>query len=85
MSVCSRRANATARHEIDSKLKTMRTRITENLAGGGAGIASFYIFSKAYYLHKDYFKLLEEIFPEPCAHSWQSFPSPAAAEQTLPW
>lgn len=33
------------------------------------GIASFYIFSKACYLHKDYFKLLAEIFPKPSAHS----------------
>lgn len=84
MSILSKRANATARHEIDSKLKTMRMRITENSAGWeGGGIASFYIFSKACYLHKDYFKLLEEIFPKPSAHSWQSFPSPSDTEQTL--
>lgn len=36
MSILSKRANANARHAIDSKLKTMR--ITENLAGrGGRG------------------------------------------------
>lgn len=32
-------------------------------------MASFYIFSKACYLHKDYIKLLEEIFPKPPARS----------------
>lgn len=72
MSILSKSSNATARHEIDSKLKTMRMRITENSDGGG-GAASFYTFSKACYLHKDYIKLLEEIFPKPSAHSWQSF------------
>lgn len=70
MSILSKSSNATARHEIDSKLKTMTMRITENSAAGG-GTASFYIFSKACYLHKDYIKLLEEIFPKPSAHSWQ--------------
>ncbi len=83
MSILSKRANATARHEIDSKLKTMRIRITENSARRGVGIASFYIFSKAWYLHKDYFKLSEEIFPKPSAHSWQSFSSPSVTKQTL--
>lgn len=34
MNILSNRANASARHEIDSKLKTMRMRITENLTGG---------------------------------------------------
>lgn len=34
MNILSKRANATARHEIDSKLKTMRMRITKNSAGG---------------------------------------------------
>lgn len=63
MSIFSKSTNATARHEIDSKLKTMRMRITENVAGGG-GTASFYIFSKACYLRKDYVKLLEEIIPK---------------------
>lgn len=83
MSILSKRANATARHEIDSKLKTMRMRITENPAGRReGGTASFYIFSKACYLHKDYFKLLEEIFPKPSAHSWQSFSSPSVTKQT---
>lgn len=71
MSILSKRTNACARHEIDSKLETMRLRITENSAGGGA-TASFYIFSKVCYLHKDYVKLLEEIFPKPIAHSQQS-------------
>lgn len=53
----------------------MRMRITGNsvgrrgVGGGGAEMASFYIFSKACYLHKDYIKLSEEIFPEPSAHS----------------
>lgn len=37
MSILSKRANATARHEIDSKLKTMRMRITENPAGRRGG------------------------------------------------
>lgn len=39
MSILCKRANATARHEIDSKLKTMSMRITENPAGrrGGGG------------------------------------------------
>lgn len=74
MSVLSKRTNACARHEIDSKLETMRLRITENSAGGrGRGGASFYTFSKVCYLHKDYVKLLEEIFPKPTAHSQQSF------------
>lgn len=41
--------------------------------GGGRGGASFYTFSKVCYLHKDYVKLLEEIFPKPTAHSQQSF------------
>lgn len=72
LSILSKSANATARHKIDSKLKTMRMKITENVGGGG-GTASFYIFSKACYLRKDYAKLLEEIFPKPSAHSWQSF------------
>lgn len=34
MNILSKRANASARHEIDSKLKTMRMRITENPTGG---------------------------------------------------
>lgn len=86
MSILSKKANATARHEIDSKLETMRMRITENPARDGVvggAIASFYIVSKACYLHKDYFKLLEEIFPKPSAHSWQSFSSPSVTKQTL--
>lgn len=72
MSVLSRRTNASARHEIDSKLETMRLRITENSAGGWGGGSSFYTFSKVCYLHKDYVKLVEEIFPKPTAHSQQS-------------
>lgn len=69
MSILSNSSNASARHEIDSKLRTMRMRITgTQLEEGGAEMASFYIFSKACYLHKDYIKLLEEIFPKPPAH-----------------
>lgn len=70
MSILSNSSNASARHKIDSKLRTMRMRITGNSVGRrGAEMASFYIFSKACYLHKDYIKLLEEIFPKPPAHS----------------
>lgn len=87
MNISSEGAGAAARHETDSKLKTMRIRITENPAGwGGSGrggcIASFYISSKACYLHKDYFKLLEEIFPKPSAHSRKSFSSQSVTKQT---
>lgn len=73
VSVLNKRTNACARHENDSKLKTMRLRITENSAGGGGGRVSFYIFSKVCYLHKDYVKLSEELAPKPTAHSQQSF------------
>lgn len=45
MSILSKRANATARHEIDSKLKTMRMRITENSAGWEGGGLPHSIFS----------------------------------------
>lgn len=90
MSILSNSSNASARHKIDSKLRTMRTRITGNSVGRrGAEMASFYIFSKACYLHKDYIKLLEEIFPKPPARSRQwcfspffLLPPPPAAEQT---
>lgn len=70
MSILSNSSNASARRKIDSKLRTMRMRITGNSVGRrGVEMASFYIFSKACYLHKDYIKLLEEIFPKPPAHS----------------
>lgn len=42
MSISSESANATARHEIDGKLKTMRMKIIEKVTGGG-GTASFYM------------------------------------------
>lgn len=45
MSILSKRANATARHKIDSKLKTMRMGITENSAAGARVGASHSIFS----------------------------------------
>lgn len=45
MSVLSKRTNARARHEIDSKLETMRLRITENSAGGWGGGALHSILS----------------------------------------
>lgn len=41
MNILSKRANATARHEIDIKLKTMRMRITENPAVGNCLILYF--------------------------------------------
>lgn len=85
MSILSNSSNASARHKIDSKLRTMRMRITGNSVGRrGAEMASFYIFSKACYLHKDYIKLLEEIFPKPPAHSrrWCFSPSPSASSRT---
>lgn len=42
MNISSYTANASARHGIDSKLKTMRMRITENPAGVGGGCLILY-------------------------------------------
>lgn len=88
MSILSKRANATARHEIDSKLKTMRTRITENSAEKKGGVwveelpHSIFSVKHAIYIRIT-LKLLEEIFPKPSAHSWKSFSSPSVTKQTL--
>lgn len=48
--ILSKRSNACARHEIDSKLETMRLRITENSAGVGPPLHSIFSVKCAIYI-----------------------------------
>lgn len=76
LSILNKGTNTSARHEIDSKLKTMRMRITENSAGvggGGGGVGGeglILYFHKVCYLHKDYVKTIGGNIPK--AFSTQS-------------